>query len=52
MPRIALVLVILVVASACDRSKIDGSAFPVFSSIIGGLSLLLLISLITGLLKI
>jgi len=49
---ITLMLSGLAVKSKMDRRKIDGSPIPLFSMIIGGLSLLLFISLILGLLKI
>jgi len=49
---ITLALSGLAVKSKLDRRKIDGSPYPLFSMIIGGLSFLLFISLILGLLKI
>ena len=42
----------LAIKSKLDRSKVDGSPFPLFSTIIGALCVLLFFSLIFGLLKI
>jgi len=49
---LTLVLAVLAVKSKIDRSKTDGSPFPVFSSLIAGVSLLLLVALLNGLLHI
>lgn len=49
---ITMVLSGLAIKSKLSRRKIDGSPFPMFSSIIGGLCLLLFVSLLLGLLHI
>jgi len=49
---ITMALAGVAVKSKLNRRKIDGSPFPLFSAVIGGLSLLLFASLVLGLLKI
>ena len=49
---VTITICALAIKSKLSRSKLDGSPFPLFSAAIGGLCVLLLISLVLGLLKI